>query len=216
MTKKEQTYALLLERINSGEYAAQSYIDEKAIAKELETSRTPVREAILTLAQEGYLKILPQRGIIVLPFTYEDACDIFQARKLLEPWLIETYGPTFTEDELQAERELIKLDSDIHRNAEGVPGISMMHHPHVLLIDRCRNHFIANILQNVERQCLRVPNEQYKKVPYINTMSPEEVSKTHFLLLDLMLQKRFEDAAKEMVHHVELAETEYMRYWFNA
>ena len=216
MTKKDQTYELLLRRINSGEYPAQAYIDEKAVAKELNTSRTPVREAILSLAQEGYLKVLPQRGIIVLPFTYEDACDIFQTRKLLEPWLIRTYGPTFTEEELLAERKLVEQDAEIHRNAEGIPGISMMHHPHVLLIRRCQNQFIANILQHVERQCNRIPNERYRTTPYTNSKTPEEVRETHMILLELMLQKRFGEAEAEMVHHVELAEEEYMRYWFQA
>ena len=110
----------------------------------------------------------------------------------------------------------MEKDSEIHRNAEGVPGISMMHHPHVLLINRCRNHFISNILQNVERQCIRIPNDRNKRVPYINSKSPEEVRGTHMILLELMLQKRFDEAAKEMVHHVELAETEYMRYWFQS
>ena len=38
-TKRDQAYSLLLERINNGTYPAQAYIDDKAIALELETSR---------------------------------------------------------------------------------------------------------------------------------------------------------------------------------
>lgn len=216
-TKRDQVYDLLLDRINKGVYPAQSYIDEKAIANELESSRTPVREAILALGQEGYLKILPQRGIIVLPYTYEDACDVFQTRKLLEPWLIRTYGPSFTKEELLEERRLIEeQDNAFHQNANGIPGISMMHHPHILLLNRCRNQFIANILRNVERQCGRVPNDRYLRTPYVNRISPEEIREDHFRLVDLMLEKKFDRAAEEMERHVSMGETDYLRYWFGA
>ena len=58
-SKTDQAYEILLERITNAYYMAQSYIDEKAIAEELEMSRTPVREALITLSREGFLKIFP-------------------------------------------------------------------------------------------------------------------------------------------------------------
>ena len=55
MNKKEQAYDLIKERIIDSTYPSQSFIDEKLIAEELQTSRTPVREAFIALSQDGYL-----------------------------------------------------------------------------------------------------------------------------------------------------------------
>lgn len=216
-TKRDQAYSLLLERINNGTYPAQAYIDDKAIALELETSRTPVREAILTLAHEGYLKLMPQRGVIVLPFTYEDACDVFQTRKLIEPWLIRTYGPTFSTKQLEEERnEVIGENLMPFVEKTGHPHISMMHHPHILLIKACRNQFIRQTVERIEQQCIRVPNDTRARQPYVSLYSAEELREKHLALIDLMIGGRFEEAAQAMITHLDEGEREYMSYWFNA
>ena len=216
-TKRDQAYDLLLERINDGTYPAQAYIDDKAIAAELKTSRTPVREAILTLAHEGYLKLMPQRGVIVLPFTYEDACDIFQTRKLIEPWLIRTYGPTFSRDRLELEKaEVIRENLMPFVETTGHPHISMMHHPHTLLIDACRNQFIRQVVDRIEQQCIRIPNDARTRAPYVSRYSADELRQRHVNLIDLMIEGKYDEAAEAMVEHLEEGEREYMSYWFNA
>ena len=55
----------LKERIVSGELDLGSQLSEARIAKELDVSRTPVREAINRLEMEGLLVIEPQRGSFV-------------------------------------------------------------------------------------------------------------------------------------------------------
>jgi DNA-binding GntR family transcriptional regulator len=47
-------------------------------------SRTPVREAIRRLAQEGALVVLPNRGVVVARLTVEDLEEIYQVREVLE------------------------------------------------------------------------------------------------------------------------------------
>ncbi len=214
MNKKDEAYNLILQRINDAVYPAQSYIDEKSIAEELGASRTPVREALITLSQEGYLKILPKRGIIVLPFTYQDAMDVFQVRRFLEPWLIREYGPTLTREELAEERRLT-IEECGNFEARDLPKCDIMHHPHTLLISKCTNHVINGVFQRLESQSARVPNERRVTRPYVPQVSRDEYTKRHVMLLDLLDAGRFDEAAAAMEAHVEFGRSEYFEYWFS-
>lgn len=214
---KDKAYEIIKKRIMDATYPAQTFIDEKALAQELKASRTPVREALIALSQEGFLQILPKRGIMVLPFTYQDALDIFQVRMLLEPWLIRTYGPQLTKEELEHERELVIKEIHDEPPKRSQPGISMRHHPHVLLMEKCTNRNISNMLEYSEQQIGRIPDAR-RLAAYHEDMDSdghrEKVLEDHLRLVDLMLAGDFEGAAKDMEWHVQHAQDEYMAFWF--
>ena len=212
--KKDIAYNAILEKINSAEYPAQTYIDEQVLAEELNTSRTPIREALMELAKEGYIEILPKRGIIVLPFTYQNAMDIFQTRTLIEPWLIETYGPDLTKEELEKEYDLIKKEIDSYPIPRERPGASIKHHPHSLLFDHCTNQLVLGIMEDMEKQSLRTPNERPVSKKYLDELDRDDLIKNHNMLVDLMLDGKFSEAAEEMRKHIAVGQSEYMNYWF--
>ncbi len=212
--KKDIVYEEILRRINRAYYPAQSFIDEQTLARELNTSRTPIREALLALSKEGYVSILPKRGIIVLPFTYQDAMDVFQTRALLEPWLITTYGPELTREELEAEYPLIRAEIEAYPENRAYPGVSIKHHPHILLMNKCTNEIVRNILDDMERQAERLPNERPVNKVYGKGIEKPAMIKAHTDLVDLMIEGDFEGAAQMMVEHVKNGQDEYMNFWF--
>jgi DNA-binding GntR family transcriptional regulator len=57
---------------------------EEDVAKELGVSRTPVREALKRLGQEGLLNIQPGRGAVLMPITNKEYCDWLKIRAELE------------------------------------------------------------------------------------------------------------------------------------
>ncbi len=57
---------------------------EQELAERLEMSRTPVREALIRLEQEGMLEIKPRRGARVLPISVDDMREIYQLLTVLE------------------------------------------------------------------------------------------------------------------------------------
>lgn len=78
-------YALMKNRILSLHYQPGTLLTERALAEDLEVSRTPVREAIQRLAQEGWLRINARRNIQVRDVTIADFGEVFQARRMIEP-----------------------------------------------------------------------------------------------------------------------------------
>jgi len=80
----EKVYQALRSKISSGEMEAGSHLGAANIASELDTSRTPVREALNRLAAEGLVEVFQNRGAYVAQWSAKDSEEIFELRILLE------------------------------------------------------------------------------------------------------------------------------------
>ena len=59
-------------------------LDERALSERLGVSRTPIREAIAMLEQDGFVKTVPRRGIVVVRRTKSEIVDMIRAWAALE------------------------------------------------------------------------------------------------------------------------------------
>jgi DNA-binding GntR family transcriptional regulator len=73
-----------------------TFITETQVARETGTSRTPVREALLRLETEGFLQIVPKKGVFVPPISDDEVRAVMQARGLVEDWAIRQVTPAGT------------------------------------------------------------------------------------------------------------------------
>ncbi|WP_051533712.1 GntR family transcriptional regulator [Desulfitibacter alkalitolerans] len=87
-TLKEQAYSYLKKAILKGEIEAGRIYSEQWFADFLGVSRTPVREAILQIRQEGLLETLPSKGIIVKEISPADIESTFQIRQAIEGFCV--------------------------------------------------------------------------------------------------------------------------------
>jgi DNA-binding GntR family transcriptional regulator len=69
--------------IMSGELAPGEFIRQERVAESLGISATPVREGLLSLRGEGFVKLEPRRGFVVSPLTTSDVKDLFWAQALM-------------------------------------------------------------------------------------------------------------------------------------
>ena len=79
-----QAYDAIKARILRNEYGPGFQATEPEIASALEMSRTPVREALVRLQQEGLLEVVPRRGMRVLPVAPRDMREIYEVLTALE------------------------------------------------------------------------------------------------------------------------------------
>lgn len=87
-TKEEQVADFLREGIISGRYPRGTRLKQQEIATLLNTSITPVREALKLLAAEGYVLGDSYRGATVAPFNLEASSEVLSLRILLETQLV--------------------------------------------------------------------------------------------------------------------------------
>ena len=74
----------LREMIMSGELVGGERLLEIALSEKLEVSRTPVREALIILSEDGLVEYRPNRGYIVRTFTLDYIMDAYVIRETLE------------------------------------------------------------------------------------------------------------------------------------
>jgi DNA-binding GntR family transcriptional regulator len=110
-TIREKAYQHIQSRIASGDLPSGGAISELLLAKELGSSRTPVREAISQLVSEGLLEQTPNRGTVVVRLTREDIIDLYELREALEVYVV----AKVTREQLPAEdlKRLEQLSDNI-------------------------------------------------------------------------------------------------------
>ena len=74
----------VITNISNGSYAPASQISPKEIAKQLNVSSAPVRDAIEQLENQGWIERLPNKGTYVRNFTIKDIEEIYEFRGMME------------------------------------------------------------------------------------------------------------------------------------
>jgi DNA-binding GntR family transcriptional regulator len=96
---REQAYKHIHGKLLAGELPAGHVLSEHSLAREIGISRTPVREAIQRLEQEGVLEQIPRYGTIVRRPERRDLEELYQLREALEPYAVaQATGRLGTED----------------------------------------------------------------------------------------------------------------------
>lgn len=83
--KAERAYAQLRSDIETGALAPGQALSEVELVEYTGASRTPVREAIRRLANEGLIELAPRRAPIVSRISLRGARELFDFRRILEP-----------------------------------------------------------------------------------------------------------------------------------
>ena len=86
----ERVYQQIKWRIVYGTYAPGKVLSESVLARVHGSSRTPVREALSRLIEEGYIERVPRKGCIVAPITLMAIQNTFDVRRVLEGTAAET------------------------------------------------------------------------------------------------------------------------------
>ena len=84
LSAKERAYEAIRDAIVNWELQPGEPLFEEALASKLNVSRTPIREALLLLSQENFVRIVPGRGAFVAEITAKEIVDVYQMRQALE------------------------------------------------------------------------------------------------------------------------------------
>ena len=145
----------LRKAILNGTLAPGERLMEVQLADELGISRTPIREAIRKLEQEGYVIMLPRRGSYVSSVSVHDVQEIFEIRSALESLSIGLAARRIENEELEQLQKLLLLiegyieDNDI----ENIVKTDVAFHD--LLYQVSRNERLRTIVSNLKEQLAR-------------------------------------------------------------
>lgn len=103
--KKTAVYEKIKEGIINGALAPGLPINESDFARDLDVSKTPVREALMQLGREGLVESIPGRGSAVAHITFQDIREIFEVREIIECGAAKRAALMRDEEEVRAKRK---------------------------------------------------------------------------------------------------------------
>ena len=148
---KDDVYGFIAARIDSGDLAVGDRVSEQAICDAMGVSRTPVREALIQLASDGYLDNQPRRGFRVRGFDRENALEVFEIMGPLDGQAAFLACPLLDEQthaqlrflvgamDLAIESELMRKYDDLQREF------------HTTYVRHCGNGRLAEMIRQLER-----------------------------------------------------------------
>ncbi|BCL62143.1 GntR family transcriptional regulator [Desulfomarina profundi] len=85
---REQVYKYLRQQMNRGDLLPGSSINIGEIARQLGISKTPLRDALIHLELEGFVTILPRRGVCVNRLSFQDIKNAYDSVGLIESFIV--------------------------------------------------------------------------------------------------------------------------------
>jgi DNA-binding GntR family transcriptional regulator len=162
---KEQAYAAIRQRILTGACGPGTFLSERQLATQLGMSKTPIRAALERLAQEGFVTVSPQQGIIVRDLSIHEIADQYEIRVALETFVLRTVAGRLTPPQVARihanlnEQEKNCGDCDVER------AVVLDGEFHTLFCEFLGNQEILRVMAQLRAKIHRVIAQVYKINP---------------------------------------------------
>lgn len=148
-TASEFVYEQLRRKIFEKSLTSGQRLPEVAIAKEMDVSRTPVREALRRLESEGLVQIVPGWGACLASPTRQEIIDTYEVRETLELMAVRKAARCITplqicrlQENIDAERQIF-----IHKDLEAY--LKINDEFHIMIAESSGNMTLAGYVRNV-------------------------------------------------------------------
>ncbi len=162
-TLREAVYRYLRQELANGNLVPGSYIDQNEICERLNISRAPMRDALIQLEAERFVRILPRRGVLIRKLTLMDIKSSYQIAGALESSVVSCEFEKLTPAHV---RRMERLNEKLHIDLEAenydayYENNLAFHHVYMSLSD---NDHLKSILTLIIQRLYDFPRMQYSK-----------------------------------------------------
>ncbi|MGV3652931.1 MAG: GntR family transcriptional regulator [Noviherbaspirillum sp.] len=143
-------HSVLFEAILSGTLAPGERLLVDEVAEHFGVSKIPVREALKSLEASGWVEIRPRRGTFVKPLSAEEMRQIFEMRRLLEPYCARMAALRRTDTHLAELGELVKEGSRMIQLGDVVSTNRINGRFHSVMAEAVGNEMLGNAVTELE------------------------------------------------------------------
>lgn len=174
-------------------------LTETRLSKLLGISRTPVREALQQLAQEGLVQVIPGRAITVAEQSVQDVLDVVHLRWLLEPELVRLATEVASHREIeQLKRSVAKMQEAIEtRDQTAWSRADSVFHE--VLGDACPNELLCEVVLQMRNRVHQIANIDSQT----NPARLAECTVEHAEIVEAMATRDSTAAAHAMRNHMD-------------
>ena len=204
---KEKVFEELKRAIISRTYQPGEILNERKLASEMDVSRTPVREAIQLLSNEGWVKVIPWKGAVVQPVTLQDIEESMQLRMAIEPVVIDLVIYKIGEKEISYLEKLFEEQMTLAQVGDAENFILQDQEFHLFLAELTGNQRLCQIMRQLRDIHLRIGVEamqQSHRFP--------EIIEEHANILECLKTKEILGARRAMLEHLLVTHRSMVRH----
>ncbi len=204
-SRAEEVYDQLKQDVADFKLVPGDRFTENEISERLGVSRTPVRQALFRLQQEGFVEVLFRSGWRVLPFDFDQFEQLYDLRMVLET----TAARRLCEDGERVNRTLLEQLQKIwlvpaaERSADGVQVAQWDESFHCSLVAAAGNAEMARVHRDVTDRIRIIRRLDFTRQPRIDATYDE-----HAKILKAIRAKRGDQAAMLLRAHIETSQAE--------
>lgn len=195
---RDVVFNTLREAILKGDLKPGERLMELQLAAQLGVSRTPIREAIRMLEQEGLAVTVPRKGAEVAKMTLKGMEDVLEIREALDILACQLACVRITGEQLTllAKKKKGFEDSLKSGNVKAIAESDVAFHD--VIYDATGNPKLVNMLNNLREQIYRYRVEYLKKEENYPTLIKE-----HNAIYDSLANRNQEEATCSIREHVK-------------
>ncbi|MFZ5753051.1 MAG: GntR family transcriptional regulator [Bacillota bacterium] len=187
----------LLDAIVTGQLKPGERIVETRVAKELQVSQAPVREAIRELEQIGLIETKPFQGAFVKATSVKELRDAYACRELLESYAAKEAARLMTEEQIRELRELVEKMVVLAQEGEHAAYVEHDTAFHLALVKAADNSMLEKLWSIV-----RMGNLVFVSTRFSRKSLPEMAAQ-HQGILEALEERNPEKAAVLVKSHIE-------------
>jgi len=154
-TLATEVYDLLKWDILTCELLPGQMISESDLVRQFEVSKTPIREALKMLTQEGLVRSMPSIGYVVAPIDLDELQEIYDMQKILETAAVERAIERITDEELDRLEELVGESFILSDKESIIRWFKSNTEFHIAIAEASGNRRLVEALRNVLEEMFR-------------------------------------------------------------
>jgi DNA-binding GntR family transcriptional regulator len=204
---RQKIYDHLREQLLSGEIPPNQHLIETKIAKEIGTSRTPVREALHNLELEGLIESIPRVGYVVKSIKEAEVEEICEIRKAVEEvatrWAIEKAPQRL----IEALRKNISISEEkaVHGDPRNFIDLDAQYHEIITKLSGSKR--LQELAQTLRRHMLRYRTQSI----YLMDNVLRAID-GHKGILEAIEKGDLEEVNRAIGRHLEQSKKDILRY----
>ena len=194
--KTEQAYDRIKRDIITGHISNRNPISVNGLSKNLGMSKTPVRDALHQLQTEGFVRIIPNQGIVVQELTVVEVTQMYELRVAIEEYLVKKAINLITDDHIVHFREIIEKQRKAMENNDPFEFMKYDNEQHLYLHQVYYNPIIFDVVNRMTDrifyggvQAIRIPG----RMPL--------VLEEHIQIVDALEARSVEQFNQALEHH---------------
>lgn len=195
-----EVYNRLRASILNFEYFPGVKISAKSISQELGISRTPVKEALVRLSEQGLVETHHNKGVTVKSFTAKEIQDLYALRETLETWAVRQTIPNLNQEKIKTLRNHVDSFPSFAKSNNLTGLIGSDEQFHILIATYSENISLTKTFKNLIAQ-IRIA----RRYDHLFMANFQSIYEEHLQIIDYLFKRETSKAVKAMSRHVNRA-----------